>query len=396
MRRFLKKKNTYGLKEIDDVLKQAKLEIHHRKVIIYDVLRLNLLKIILSFFLPNKGRNVGVKYVYPVDDLQQFNRFSWGEQVYNFLWSQIVEFADYRSVTDKKSYKALSLHGCTWVLMIWDFFSIHSLKFPRIDEYIHLLSKLQGWRMTSFKRHQIVTFKKFFVNPKLLVIAIKPSETDMQQELVQEAMRNHIEAPVIGVAPAIEPPTVGVPVVGAPAIGSSSSATEIRAVVVRLCSQLEENGKMLQKLDDHDNWLQQVASGEGLEVVKDLMVDDDVKVEREVNLKVISSEYGGDLLDWKKGEIDGEEKAEDDKEQPQVADKEEVQETMVAKTDIIFIDQEKVVGEAYQASTYQIIDVSVEEQTMEVAKTKDEASQTKKSKEEVEQSKEEVVEGNDE
>ncbi|KAF6167802.1 hypothetical protein GIB67_027580 [Kingdonia uniflora] len=32
MRRFPKKRNTYGLKEIDDALKQAKLERHHDDV----------------------------------------------------------------------------------------------------------------------------------------------------------------------------------------------------------------------------------------------------------------------------------------------------------------------------------------------------------------------------
>ncbi|KAF6170789.1 hypothetical protein GIB67_015741 [Kingdonia uniflora] len=53
MRQFPKKKNTYGLKEIVDALKQAKLE---RRL--EDALRLNLLKIILSFLLLNKGRNV--------------------------------------------------------------------------------------------------------------------------------------------------------------------------------------------------------------------------------------------------------------------------------------------------------------------------------------------------
>ncbi|KAF6138992.1 hypothetical protein GIB67_010718 [Kingdonia uniflora] len=53
MRRFSKKNNTYGLKEIDDALKQAKLERHQE-----DVLRLNLLKIILSFLLPNKEKNI--------------------------------------------------------------------------------------------------------------------------------------------------------------------------------------------------------------------------------------------------------------------------------------------------------------------------------------------------
>ncbi|KAF6170969.1 hypothetical protein GIB67_014786 [Kingdonia uniflora] len=80
MRRFPKKKNTYGLKEIDDALKHAKLERHQE-----DVLQLNLLQNILSFLLSNKGRNVWVKYIDLVNDLQHFNRFPWGEQVYNFL-----------------------------------------------------------------------------------------------------------------------------------------------------------------------------------------------------------------------------------------------------------------------------------------------------------------------
>ncbi|KAF6145282.1 hypothetical protein GIB67_041477 [Kingdonia uniflora] len=48
--------------------------------------------------------------------------------------------------------------------------------------------------------------------------------------------------------------------------------------------------------------LQQVAPGEILEVANSLMVDDDVEVGREVNFNAISSEYGGDLLEWKKGE----------------------------------------------------------------------------------------------
>ncbi|KAF6158989.1 hypothetical protein GIB67_042070 [Kingdonia uniflora] len=162
MRRFPKKMNTYGLKEIDRDLKQAKLERYHD-----DVLRLNLLKIILSFLFPNKGKNVEV--------------------------------------------------------------------------------------------------------------------------------RNHIEAPAVG-APAVD----------APAIGSSSSATEIKAIVAKVCSQLEEH------------------------VVKDLMVDKDVKVGRKVNLEAISSEYGGGLLEWKNGdkkvndvEKDGEEKAKSEEEQHQVVEEED-------------------------------------------------------------------------
>ncbi|KAF6154042.1 hypothetical protein GIB67_002403 [Kingdonia uniflora] len=64
------------------------------------------------------------------------------------------------------------------------------------------------------------------------------------------------------------------------------------------------------------------------------MVDHDV----EVNLEVISSEYGGGLL-------------------------------KVAKSDILFFNQEEVVGEAYQASADQTTIVSIKKQTIEVAQT---------------------------
>ncbi|KAF6139319.1 hypothetical protein GIB67_021529 [Kingdonia uniflora] len=89
---------------------------------------------------------------------------------------------------------------------------------------------------------------------------------------------------------------------------------------------------------------------EGLDMVKDLMVDDDVEVGREINLEAISSEYGGDFLEyvkWKKGKIDGEEKAEDDKEQPQVVDDEEVQEMEDSehKTVVVYYDGKKDVVE---------------------------------------------------
>ncbi|KAF6145198.1 hypothetical protein GIB67_041393 [Kingdonia uniflora] len=180
-----------------------------------------------------------------------------------------------------------------------------------------------------------------------------------------------------------------------------------------------------------ENLLQQVAPGEILVVENALMVDDDVEVGREVNFNAISSEYGGDLLMWKKGEekdnddkkdveekvkfeeeevqeyiypilqmeeskngdekVDGDEKVndvaeEDDLEQPTIVvyytDKKDVQpdnETMVvaevAKTDIEFFNQEEVVGETHQASVDQITAVSVEEETLEVEKTTDEASQ---------------------
>ncbi|KAF6145347.1 hypothetical protein GIB67_016808, partial [Kingdonia uniflora] len=110
--------------------------------------------------------------------------------------------------------------------------------------------------------------------------------------------------------------------------------------------------------------------------------------------------------------VDSDEKVKDvaeeeDSEQPTVVvyytEKKDVQPdnvTMVvlevAKTDIVFFNHEEVVGETYQASVDQITVVSVEERTLKVEKTKDEANLTKKSNEEVEHNKEEVFKGKDE
>ncbi|KAF6140202.1 hypothetical protein GIB67_000250 [Kingdonia uniflora] len=152
------------------------------------------------------------------------------------------------------------------------------------------------------------------------------------------------------------------------------------------------------------NLLQQVTPGEILEMVNDLMVDDDAEVGREVNFNAISPEYGGDLLEWKKGDEkdnadkkDVEEKVKSEEEEVQemeeskngdekvddVAEEEDSEQPTVvvlwwlkvAKIDIVFFNQEKVVGEAYQASADQTTAVSVEEQILEVEKAEDEASQ---------------------
>ncbi|KAF6151688.1 hypothetical protein GIB67_001971 [Kingdonia uniflora] len=183
--------------------------------------------------------------------------------------------------------------------------------------------------MTSFKRRQIVTFKKVFANPKLLAIAMKPSETDMQQGLVQEAMRNQIEAPTIGA------PAVVVPAVGTLAIVGDNTLPlgDIPLLGQYQFSALEKTAK---------------PKREG--------------VGREVNFKAISSKYGSDLL-------------------------ETMVVAVVAKTDVVFINQEEAVGEAYQilevektedeasqsiylqASTDQTTVVSTEEQTIEVVQT---------------------------
>ncbi|KAF6170918.1 hypothetical protein GIB67_014735 [Kingdonia uniflora] len=170
--------------------------------------------------------------------------------------------------------------------------------------------------------------------------AMNPSETDMQQDLVQES--HQIEAPAISAVPAISIPTVG-----APTIGSSSSTTEIKAVVVRVCSQLEEHGDSTLPLGDtlllgqHQFFTPEKSvkpkreGGNEKEDDKRKMAkprtrkDDDVEVGREVNFNAISSKFGGDLLEKKGDKKDNADKK--DVEEKVKSEEEEVQEIEESK-----------------------------------------------------------------
>ncbi|KAF6162001.1 hypothetical protein GIB67_021922 [Kingdonia uniflora] len=243
-------------------------------------------------------------------------------------------------------------------------------------------------------------------------LAIKPSETDMQQDLVQGAMRYQIKTPVIGAIPIIGVPAVSAPTVVVPAMGTSSSTTEIEAVVVRVCSQLEEHGKILLKLDDHGKMLH--THGKILERISMSTMGGSIyhlKIRHSLcstssllmrKLQNASEEKGEEKDNDDKKDVEGKVKSEEeevqemeeskngdkkvgdvaeeeDSEQPTVVvyytGKKDVQSdnktmvaAVVAKTDIVFFNQEEVVGEAYQ---------------------------TKESKNEVEHNKDELFEGND-
>ncbi|KAF6175874.1 hypothetical protein GIB67_003362, partial [Kingdonia uniflora] len=169
--------------------------------------------------------------------------------------------------------------------------------------------------------------------------------------------RYHIDAPVISIVPVIEQPLVGVPV-----ISSSSFATEIKAVVVRVCSQLEEHdtpplGKY--QFSTPEKTTKYKREGEGLEVVKDLMVDDDV----EVNLEAISSEYDGGHL--KEVQSEGL--------QPQVVEEEDSEPPTIA----VYYNGKKDVQHANEANINQTTVVSVEEQTIESKESKEEVVEGK-------------------
>ncbi|KAF6163571.1 hypothetical protein GIB67_022136, partial [Kingdonia uniflora] len=296
--------------------------------------------------------------------------------------------------------------------------------------------KRQNWKDIMVRRYSSIKFVKNY-------IIISPPEHGEKRW----GERNHIEAPSIGAAIVIEPPAVSVPAVRVPVIGSRSSAIKIRVVVVvRIEEKKKGKGEKQKKTNankknknvkEADVPLKKKVEGMKIEDLTDEQLDHVPLIQLKTLIPKIAkglanraprkrrAEFpeleniqstakkllqqvapGKGLEVWKKGEKDGKEKAEDDKEQLKVADEEKVQdiddleqetvmvyydrkkdvveeanETMIVKIDIVFFDQEEVVSEAYQ--------------TMEVAKTEDEASQTKESKEEVEQSKEEVVEDKD-
>ncbi|KAF6150405.1 hypothetical protein GIB67_034104 [Kingdonia uniflora] len=208
---------------------------------------------------------------------------------------------------------------------------------------------------------------------------------EIDDALKQAKLEKH-QAPAIGAAPVVGVPTVGTPVVVAPtlrmpAIGSSSSATDIKAIVIRVCSQLEEHGKMLLKLDDHGKMLHN--HGKMLDRILMSTVGDstlplgDTSLLRQYQFPTPEKT----VKHKREGVEEGDEKDNDEKKdvEEKVKSEEEQPQTMVvaevAKIDIVFFNQEEVVGEAYQASADQITTVSIEKQTLEVEKVEDEASQ---------------------
>ncbi|KAF6177068.1 hypothetical protein GIB67_015943 [Kingdonia uniflora] len=272
--------------------------------------------------------------------------------------------------------------------------------------------------------------------------------------------RHQIEVPVIGV------PLVSAPTVVVPATGSSSSATEIGAVVVMVYSHLAEHVLY------HFEMLHSLGSTSSLLLRKPCNASEKEVMRNNIGKrKKAKSRTKKGKEEWQKKaeEVDAPNKKKKVKGPKKEALTDEQfyhvplihlkaltlkipkkglanrvprkRRTMVvaevAKTYIVFFNQEKVIGEAYQASTDQTTPVSAKEQTLEVEKTKDktsqsvylqasegqitvvsvkeqtieviqtkvvisnqeedvsDASQTKESKEKVDQNKEEVFEGKD-
>ncbi|KAF6138230.1 hypothetical protein GIB67_011070 [Kingdonia uniflora] len=347
-----------------------------------DVLRLNLLKIILSFLLPNKGNNVEVGYVDLVDDLDQFNKFLWeisNQSTRNrrcicnrCTYSRCTSIGSSSSAT---KIRAVVLRVCS-----------------QLEEHGKMLHTHEN-RETQARTKKDEDGKMKKAEPR-----IKKGKGEWQNK-AEEADVPNKKKKVEGL--------------------KKEALTDEQFDHVPLI-QLKT---LIPKIPKKGLANRQVAPGEILEVENALMVEDNVEVGREVNFNAISSEYGGDLLekkgkekdndDKKDGEekvkseeekmeesknadekVDGDEKVDDvaeeeDSEQPTVVvyytEKNDVQldnDTMVvaevAKADIVFFNQEEVVGETYQASADQTTAVSVEEQTLELVLMESEVDVTSK------------------
>ncbi|KAF6139542.1 hypothetical protein GIB67_015499 [Kingdonia uniflora] len=389
-RRFPKKKNTYGLKEIDDALKQVKLERHQE-----DVLRLNLLKIILSFILPNKGRNIWVKYVDLIDDLQRFNRFPWvvapvigssssATEIRVVVVRVCSQLEDHGKMLLKLDDHGKMLHTQGKMLERISMSTVEDSTLPLGDTL--LLGQYQfSTPEKTTKRKREGGNEKEYGKMKKAELRIKKGKGEWQKkaeeadapnkkEKVKGPKKEALTDEQFDLVPLIQLKGL-IPKI--PKKGLANKVPRKRRVQFPELHNIQSTTK---------NLLKQVAPRKILEVANALMVDDDVEVGREVNFNTISSEYGGDLLDLKKGEEKDNYNKKNVKEKVK-SKEEEVQETMVvaevAKADIVFFNQKEVVGEAYQASADQTTAVFVEEQTLEVNKTEDEASQTKESKEEM-------------
>ncbi|KAF6167580.1 hypothetical protein GIB67_031163 [Kingdonia uniflora] len=300
LRQFPKNMNTYGLKEIDDALKQAKLERHHE-----DVLRFNLLKIILSFLLPNKGKNVWVKYV---DLRYQIEAPAIGTAP--AIGAPAVSAPVIGNSSSTTEIEAVLVR---WEIVLYHLEILHSL-----GSTSSLLMRNPQNTSENEKAEEADVPNK------------KKKDEGLKKKAFTDDQFDHV--------PLIQLKTL-IPKI--PKKGLANRVPRKRRVKFLELENIQSIAK---------NLLQQVAPGEGLKVVNDLMVDDDVEVGREVYFKAISSEYGGDLLGTMV-----------------VAE--------VAKINLVFFNQYEVVGEAYHASADQTTIIYVKEQTLEVEKTEDDASQ---------------------
>ncbi|KAF6174701.1 hypothetical protein GIB67_008756 [Kingdonia uniflora] len=263
MRRFLKKKNTYGLKEIDGALKQAKLERHHD-----DVLRLNLLKIILSFLLPNKGRNVERNHI----------------EVPAIGAAPAVGTPAIGSSSSTIEIEAVVVRECSQ-LEEHDTLLLGQYQFSTPEKIMKYKRKEEGNEKEDGKRK---------------TAKLKTWQRDLQQKIqkIEEKKKSK----------------------GKRQKKTNANKKKKNAEEVDMPLKKKGKGTKMESLTD-EQFDHQAAPGEGLKVVKDLMVDDDVEVGMEVNLEAISFEYGGGLLELKKGDKKDDEDEKDNDDEKDVDEK---------------------------------------------------------------------------
>ncbi|KAF6135436.1 hypothetical protein GIB67_027310 [Kingdonia uniflora] len=320
IRRFPKKKNTYGLKEIVDALKQAKLERHqgfYHYIVLFrfakDVLRLNLLKIILSFLLLKKGRNVWVKYV---DLRYQIEVPAIGAAP--TISAPVVGAPAIGSSSFATEIRAVVVRVCS-----------------QLEEHGKILLKFDDHGKILYNHGKMLKrISMSTVGDSTLPLGDTPLLGQYQFSTPKKTVKHKREGG--------NKKEDGKRKKAEPRIKKGKGEWHKKVEEADMPNKKKKVEGLTKEAFTDDQFDHQVAPGEGLEVVYDLMVDDDVEVGREVNFKTIWSEYGGDLL-----------------------------EASVNQTTAVSVEEQTPESIYLQASTDQITVVSVEEQTIEVVQTEE-------------------------
>ncbi|KAF5208004.1 hypothetical protein FRX31_002409, partial [Thalictrum thalictroides] len=159
-----------------------------------DVDRLNRLYLLPICLLPEKARNIDLRYIDLAADLKKFDKFPWGTVVYDCLADSLETV--YKYVKEEKI--NYGIHGCILAFIIWAYQHVLTLG-PRRDSTAEF-PRMLGWRDLPAKCRKETTISKLLDNKKrkkpekdYLYYPRKPTTEEKTIEVVQEAIEDRNE-----------------------------------------------------------------------------------------------------------------------------------------------------------------------------------------------------------
>ncbi|KAF5203206.1 hypothetical protein FRX31_007206, partial [Thalictrum thalictroides] len=192
---YFGKKKSINAKDIEEVIEKAKASNKEA-----DVDRLNRLYLLPICLLPEKARNVDLRYIDLAADLKKFDEFPWGTVVYDCLADSLETV--YKYVKEEKI--NYGIHGCILTFIIWAYQHVLTLG-PRRDSTAEF-PRMLGWRDLPAKCRKETTISKLWDNKKrkkpekdYLYYPQKPTIEEKTIEVVQEAIEwmKEIEADAV-------------------------------------------------------------------------------------------------------------------------------------------------------------------------------------------------------